>query len=194
MESAPRNYQSCSDQQLAAACLAGERDAWEELVHRFSDLVLSIPLKRCGLIMEDAEDIHQAVFQTIFEKLGMLRDGAKVRPWIVSITWRQCLDRVRSTKETTLPEETAEIEDTEPLPDRNLTHHERREALSEALRELGDVTARAIIECRFYERMSYQEISHALNLPIGTIGPTLGRSLEKLGKILKRKGFSLGTI
>lgn len=194
MPTSTPNYQTYSDPQLTAACLRSERSAWEELVHRFSDLVYSIPLKRCGLVMEDAEDIYQTVFQTIFEKLDTLRDKEKLRAWIVSITWRQCLNLIRSRKERATPEEPPEIEDKEPLPDRTLSSHERREALSDALRELNDVDARAIIECRFYEDLSYREISRTLGLPIGSIGPTLGRSLEKLGKILKRRGISVGVI
>ena len=194
MQTSTPNYQSYSDPQLTAACLRSERKAWEELVHRFSDLVYSIPLKRCGLVTEDAEDIYQTVFQTIFEKLDTLRDKEKLRAWIVSITWRQCLNLIRSRKERATPEDTPEIKDKEPLPDRNLSSHERRKALSDALRELNDVDARAIIECRFYEDLSYWEISRTLGLPIGSIGPTLGRSLEKLGNILKRRGISVGVI
>ena len=163
-------------------------------MYRFSDLIYSIPLKRCGLVVKDAEDIYQTVFQTIFEKLDTLQDRKKLRAWIVSITWRQCLNLIRSGKERATPKELPEVEDKEPLPDRKLTSHERREALSDALLALNDVTARAIIECRFYERMSYREISRALGLPIGSIGPTLGRSLEKLGKLLKRRGISVDVL
>ncbi len=194
MPTSTPNYQSYSDHQLTAACLRGERGAWEELVHRFSGLVYSIPLKRCGLAIKDAEDIYQRVFQTIFEKLDTLRDKQKLRAWIVSITWRQCLNLIRSGKVRATPEEPPEVEDKEPLPDRKLSSHERREAVSDALLALNDVTARAIIECRFYEDLSYREISRALGLPIGSIGPTLGRSLEKLGKILRRKGVSVDVL
>ncbi|RKY71140.1 MAG: hypothetical protein DRP97_02545 [Candidatus Latescibacterota bacterium] len=190
MPTSTPNYQSYSDPQLTAACLRSERKAWEELVHRFSDLVYSIPLKRCGLVMEDAEDVYQTVFQTIFVKLDTLRDKEKLRAWIVSITWRQCLNLIRSRKKHATPEEPPETKDKEPLPDRTVSSHERREALSDALLSLDDVNARAIIECRFYEDLSYREISRMLDIPIGSIGPTLGRSLEKLGKVLKRRGIS----
>jgi len=194
MQTSTPNYQTYSDLQLTAACLRGERGAWEELVHRFSDLVVSIPLKRCGFVMEDAEDIYQTVFQTVFEKLDTLEDQAKLRAWIVSITWRQCLNWVRHRSEDVTLDELPEIEDKEPLPDRRLSSYEQRKALSEALRELGDVDAQAIIECRFYEGMSYREISRTLGIPIGSIGPTLGRSLEKLRGILKRKGISVDAL
>ena len=190
MQTSTINYQTYSDLQLTAACLRGERGAWEELVRRFSDLVVSIPLKRCGFVMEDAEDIYQTVFQTVFEKLDTLEDKGKLRAWMVSITWRQCLNLVRSRSKDVTVEEMPEIEDEEPLPDRRLSSRERRKALSEALTELGDVDAQALIECRFYEGMSYREISRALGIPIGSIGPMLGRSLKKLRKILAQKGLS----
>ena len=194
MQTSTINYQTYSDLQLTAACLRGERGAWEELVYRFSDLVVSIPLKRCGFVMEDAEDVYQTVFQTVFEKLYTLEDKEKLRAWIVSITWRQCLNLVRSRSKDVTVEEMPEVEDKEPLPDRRLSSYERRKALSEALTELGDVDAQAIISCRFYEGMSYREISEALGIPIGSIGPTLGRSLRKLRKILAQKGLSMDVL
>jgi len=194
MQTSTITYQTYSDLQLTAACLRGERGAWEELVHRFSDLVLSIPLKRCGFVMEDAEDIYQIVFQTVFERLDTLEDKAKLRPWIVSITWRQCLNLVRSRSKDVTLEDVPEIEDKEYLSDQRFSSYERRKALSEALRELGDVSAQAIIECRFYEGMSYREISRALGIPIGSIGPMLGRSLKRLRKILEQKGLSVDAL
>jgi len=144
--------------------------------------------------MEDAEDIYQIVFQTVFERLDTLEDKAKLRPWIVSITWRQCLNLVRSRSKDVTLEDVPEIEDKEYLSDQRFSSYERRKALSEALRELGDVSAQAIIECRFYEGMSYREISRALGIPIGSIGPMLGRSLKRLRKILEQKGLSVDAL
>jgi RNA polymerase sigma factor (sigma-70 family) len=185
------NYQNYTDLQLTAACLRGERGAWEELVYRFSPLVYAIPLRKCQLPVQDAEDIVQSVFQTVFEKLGDLEDGSKLRAWMVSIAWRKSIDWIRARRDDEIPlDDMPPMEDEGDRPSEAVSTYERRRILGEALAELGDIHARAIIECRFYEGMSYREISDALGIPIGSIGPMMGRGLEKLRSILYRKGMN----
>lgn len=184
-------YQTYTDLQLTAACLRGERGAWEELLSRFSPLIYAIPLKKCQLPVQDAEDIAQSVFQTVFERLGDLEDGSKLRAWMVRIAWRKSIDWIRNRRDDEIPlDDLPHLRHEGESPSEVLSTHERRRMLNEALGELGDLNIRAIIECRFYEGMSYKEISDALGLSVGSIGPMMGRGLEKLRSILHRKGVT----
>jgi len=182
------DYQRYTDRHLVEACLQGDGFAWKELVSRFGGLVYSIPLRECRFRPEDCDDVFQSVFGTVYEKLSELRDHSKLRPWIVSITWRKCFDFQRDGELTTgYPE--VEITADEDSPLDVMTHEERKVILRRSLEELSNLRAKAIIRCRFYDGMSYKEISEFLGIPVGSIGPILGRGFGELRSILERKGF-----
>lgn len=190
MKSPPTTYQSLTDDELVDACLRKESEAWEELIYRFSDLVYSIPLKRCRFPKEDAEDIYQSTFQTIFERLDTLHDKSKLRSWIISIAWRKSIDLTRKETPDISLDDTEERADSRmDLPTDTVLSHEREGLVREALDELSDIRAKAIIEGRFYEGMSYKEISRNLKIPMGSIGPILGRGLDELRRILVKRGL-----
>ena len=185
------DYSRCTDAELVGVCMQGEHRAWEELVHRYSNLVYSIPLKKCNLLPEDAEDIYQCVFETIFEKLHTLEDPSKLRAWMVSIAWGKSISLARKHQKQPMSAEDVESlsVDEDDSPVNVLQADERRRLVAEAVSELSDLRSRAIIECRYYEGMSYEEISNGLGIPMGSIGPMLGRSFAELRRILRRKGL-----
>ena len=185
------DYQSYTDQRLVEACLQANGLAWKELVSRFGGLVYSIPLRGCGFSPEDCDDVFQSVFGTVYEKLSELREPPKLRSWIVSITWRKCFDLQRSKEVIPEPSEIDEISVEEETPADVVAHEERKVSLRKSLEELSNLGAKAIIICRFCEGTSYKEISEALDIPLGSIGPILGRAFEDLRSILKRKGLEL---
>jgi len=83
-----------SDAQLVHRCRAGEAEAWNELVERFSRYVYAIIVRGFRFREQDAEDVFQEVFARVYDRLGSLRDDAAVRPWIAQLTRRVCLDRL----------------------------------------------------------------------------------------------------
>ena len=78
-----------SDAALVRACLAGDEDAWEELVDRYGRLVYSIP-RRLGLSAVDADDVFQNVFAALFRRLADLRDQSRLTSWLITTTYREC--------------------------------------------------------------------------------------------------------
>src|SRR5438067_5983921 len=87
-----------SDAQLVSRCRAGESEAWNEFVERFSRYVYAICSRGFRLRDHDAEDVFQEVFARVFNRLDSLRDDAAVRPWIAQLTRRLCLDRIASNQ------------------------------------------------------------------------------------------------
>src|SRR5438093_2723529 len=85
-----------SDAQVVARCRTGERDAWRELVERFSRYVYAIAVQAFRLPEPDAEDVFQEVFARAYEHLDKLRDDAALRPWLAQLTRRLCIDTLRS--------------------------------------------------------------------------------------------------
>ncbi len=62
-----------SDAQLVTRCRAGDRDAWNELVERYSRYVYAIAARGYRLTGTDAEDIFQDVFLRVYDRLDSLR-------------------------------------------------------------------------------------------------------------------------
>jgi RNA polymerase sigma factor (sigma-70 family) len=169
-----------SDAQLVARCREGDREAWNELVERFSRYVYAIAVQAFRLPEHDAEDVFQDVFTKVYEHLGRLRDDEAIRPWIAQLTRRSCIDRLRAGSRTELLDEELEIPETDDRMaklDEALSVHEALAELPEHCREVLD---------RFFARdESYRAIGDALDLPAGTIASRISRCLQKLRDALE---------
>jgi RNA polymerase sigma factor (sigma-70 family) len=173
---------SLSDAELVARCRAGDEQAWNELVTRFSRYVYGIAVQAFRLPEADAEDVFQDCFSRVYEHLDKLRDDAALRPWIGQLTRRLCIDRLRGSSREQ-PVEEAELvlgaDDTIATLDEALTVHEALAVLS------GD--CREILDRFFTQDQSYRTIGDALQLPAGTIASRISRCLTKLRAVLEGK-------
>jgi RNA polymerase sigma factor (sigma-70 family) len=169
-----------SDRELVARCRAGDQQAWNELVERFSRYVYAISVQAFRLSESDAEDVFQEVFARAYQHLDKLRDDAAVRPWLAQLTRRLCIDRLRSSaRERPVGDEEllAGSEETLATLDDALTVHEALAATPEHCREILD---------RFFARdESYKTIGEALDLPSGTIASRISRCLARLRELLE---------
>ncbi len=183
-----------TDLQLVSACRRGDQRAWEKLIQRYQRLIYAIPL-RAGLDEDQAADVFQDVFTTLFQKLNDIDEPEKLHAWLVTTTrrktWRvlsQPQNSPRSTTSTDLyDEEPATIRDEAPLPDEKLLLLEQQHRIRTAVSSL-DERCRTLLEMLFYRREppSYAEIAASLGIPEGSIGPTRARCLSKLLRILEK--------
>jgi RNA polymerase sigma factor (sigma-70 family) len=162
-----------SDAELVHRCRAGDQEAWNTLVERFSRYVYAICVQGFRLREQDAEDVFQDVFTRVYERLGSLRNDAAVRPWIAQLTRRLCLDKLASgSREEAVEEPPA---DTEGV----LADIEEAFAVREALAELPE-PCREVLDRFFARDESYRTIGAELGLPAGTIASRISRCLGKL--------------
>ena len=167
-------YVELSDDQLVARCRAGDHEAWNELVERFSRYVYAIAAQAFKLPEHDAEDVFQEVFARAYEHLPKLRDDNAIRPWLAQLTRRLCIDRLRAGAQEQ-PEnevEPLDAEDTIERLDDALAVHDALAILPDNCQDILD---------RFFARdESYRTISDALDLPTGTIASRISRCLARL--------------
>ena len=110
-----------SDSDLIEACLAGDRQAWNELVARYARLVYAIT-RRKGLSSEDAADVFQEVFAIVYHQLYSLRSRESLAAWIITIAQRESWRHIRHSQPSaelndTLEDENEDIaEEVQPLP------------------------------------------------------------------------------
>jgi RNA polymerase sigma factor (sigma-70 family) len=168
-----------TDAQLVRRCRAGDEEAWNELVERFSRYVYAIASQGFRLSEHDAEDVFQDVFARVYDRLDTLRDEAAIRPWIAQLTRRICLDRIAAgSREEPMEEVPAEERDA------TLAELEDAFAVHEAL---GELTApcREMLDRFFTRDESYRTIGEELQLPAGTIASRISRCLRKLRELLE---------
>jgi RNA polymerase sigma factor (sigma-70 family) len=168
---------------LAARARSGDRQAWDTLVERYAPLVWSI-CRRHRLGRTDADDVGQSVWLRLVGQLDRVRDPAALPGWLATTTRRECV-RVLSAAQG--PHATVYAPDVESLPDQQagtaeqeLLAAERHAALRAAFSQLPSDGQRLIALLIADPPMAYADISALLGIPVGSIGPTRSRYLDKM--------------
>jgi RNA polymerase sigma factor (sigma-70 family) len=171
---------------LVRAAAAGDEAAWNRLVESYSGLVWAIARSH-RLSDADAADAAQATWLRLLEHLGDLHDPDRVGAWLATTVRRECLRVLRAgNRELPGGDDLPERVDPGPGVDDALLTGERDAALWAAFGRLrpGDLALLRLLMAD--PQPSYEEISTALDMPIGSIGPTRARALERLRAELSR--------
>ena len=172
--------------ELIAAAAEGDSKAWAALVRRFTPLVLAVA-SRFGLREEDVADVAQTVWMRLVQHLPALREPLALPGWILTTTRNESLRVARFSQRMSLfdplgeaPAEHAQHPaDVVDVTD-DLLRHERHDALLTAFAELPDRQRELLVLLLTDPPPSYAEVSRRLGIPVGAIGPTRARALERL--------------
>jgi RNA polymerase sigma factor (sigma-70 family) len=167
---------------LVRAAAGGDQGAWDALVSRYVGLVWATA-RSYRLEDADAADVVQTTWLRLVEHLDRLRDPAAVGSWLATTARNEALRVIRVRSREVATDELDEPSDDSP-PDQALLAGERDVAVRAAF-ELLRERCRALLRLlAMDEPPSYEEISAALDMPIGAIGPTRSRCLEQLRRHL----------
>jgi len=175
---------------LVKECREGDPDAWAALVDRFQALVYSIPIKH-GLGADDAADVFQTTFQTLHANLNQIRNDATLAKWLAVTAARESL-KVLRIKRRTVDSDDFSLEQVVANEDSNAESSAIESWQAVAVREAVDkMTGRCkeLVALLYFEELAYDEITARMGIPIGAIGPTRARCLDKLRKLLENQGF-----
>ena len=178
------------DPDLIALCLEGRQEAWEALVDRYADLVHGIG-RRSGLDDAAAEDLVQDVFVLLWRHLGRLKARERLAGWVAQTARREAWRRRRRGRNRKERDEAVgrEALRDEGEADDPVEAAEQRHLLRRALATLGE-RCRALLDALFLRGLeSYDEVSSELDMPVGSIGPTRRRCLERMLDALGELGF-----
>jgi RNA polymerase sigma factor (sigma-70 family) len=183
--------QSSRPGNLVRRAATGDRAAWDELVDRYSRLLWSIALGY-RLSHSDAADVVQTTWLKLLEHLETIRDPDRVGAWLATTARRECQSvlvqggRVVPTDDTRqLDLGTNELE----TPEAAVLTSERDRTLWRAFRQLS-ARCQRLLRLLAVVAASYEEIALALDMPIGSIGPTRARCLVRLRRSLAASGIS----
>lgn len=164
----------------------GDQAAWDALVARFSSLLWGIA-RGHRLDTATAGDVVQTVWLKLVENLDGLREPAALPGWLSVTTRRECLRvmRMQGRAQPTDTDDLVTVEaDVEPV-DTAVLVEERDRSLWAAFERLGEKCQRLLRVLMADPAPSYEEASHALEMPIGSIGPTRARCLDRLRALLE---------
>ncbi|MFN8454146.1 MAG: sigma-70 family RNA polymerase sigma factor [Anaerolineae bacterium] len=176
-----------SDQKLIHACRQGDTQAWTNLLNQYERLVFSIPL-RYGLSREDAADITQLTFTILLQSLDRLADDSHLGPWLATVARRHTWRLLKRDKREGVNEAEDLSQSVTLLSQPSSESGERWELLewlNHGLAQLNERCRNLLLALYFdTEQPSYADTAARFDLPVGSIGPTRARCLERLKQLL----------
>jgi len=170
---------------LVRRAASGDQEAWHGLVDRYSGLVWSVTTA-FRLSPADAADVSQVTWLRLVEHLDTLREPEAIAGWLATTARRECLGLLRRAGRQ-LPADDEDIERTagvaraeQPEADQRLLDDELASVVWQAF---GDLSAPCQLLLRLLLEdppLSYESISEVIDRPIGSIGPTRARCLDRL--------------
>jgi RNA polymerase sigma factor (sigma-70 family) len=160
----------------------GDELAWNELVARYAGLVWSVA-RAHRLCPADAADVTQATWTKLLEHLDDLHEPAAVGGWLATTARRESLRLVGRADRVVPCADVPESAGTGDVADRLLTS-ERAAELRRALSRLSGHHQALLRMLAADPAPSYEQIGAALDMPIGSIGPTRARALDRLRREL----------
>jgi RNA polymerase sigma factor (sigma-70 family) len=167
---------------LVQASAKGDETAWNALVRRYAPLVLAV-IRSHQLAAADVQDVSQTVWLRLVEHLADLRAPEALPGWLVTTTQRECRRYQRRAQQTLPidPHSDGIVQQATTVdPSLDILRAELRQALRDGLAELSAPQQRLLRLRAADPPKSYQEISELIGMPIGSIGPSLRRSLDRL--------------
>ncbi len=179
---------------LLDAARGGNDDALGQITAELTPMLWHVA-RAAGLGTDDAEDVVQTVWERLLSHLDDIRVPQALVGWLV-VTTRHEAWRMRSSGRRQLP---ADQEWLTTLPDRaagteeQIVIDEQSRALWRAVGQLSAPCQELLRIVAFVPRPDYQSVSAALGMPVGSIGPTRGRCLEKIRVLLAEERDGTGT-
>ena len=184
--------------EVIEGCKAGDEKAFAEIVLHYQKKVFNIAYRMLGN-MEEAKDLAQEVFISVFESIKGLREEAKFDTWLTQVTLNHCrnrwkylrrrryfnsdsLDDPLETEDGTIPRPIYDpTENPETLYEKKVI----QQVIQRGLLKLRE-DQRELIVLRDLQGFSYEEIGKMFGLPEGTIKSKLHRARADLKETLEK--------
>ncbi|MEM0998915.1 MAG: sigma-70 family RNA polymerase sigma factor [Bacteroidota bacterium] len=182
------------DLELVKRAKKNDPKAYEKLLSKYRKSVYYMLLKMVNN-SDDAEDLTQEAFAKAFNSLHKFDSKYAFSTWLFRIATNNCIDFIRKKRIQTVsidnPYEnddgdsmTFDIRDPNLNPNEVMLKKQRKEYLKMAVSNLPAKYKR-LVELRYFQELSYEEVAKELELPLGTVKAQLFRARELLSQELK---------
>ncbi len=173
--------------QWVEAAIAGDQDAFAEIVYTFQDAVYNLCYRLLGERTE-AEDAAQEAFLKAYSNLNRYDSERAFKTWLLTIASNHCIDRLRKRRMTQVSIDepipaTLSLASSDPLPEHAALSNERSRQIQALLNELSE-DYRAAVTLRYWYDYSYAEIAEILQTTESAIKSRLFRARQMLAEKL----------
>jgi RNA polymerase sigma factor (sigma-70 family) len=173
---------------LITAAAAGDRGAWDAIVTQYAGLVWGVA-RSFRLSTADAADVSQVTWLRLVEHLHQIRNPDALGAWLATTARREAITLLRRRQEVPVPElDRVEASGDQPAPGQELLVDERNRELWQAFRQLPARCQQLLRLLVLEPRTSYAAVAAALDVPVGSLGPTRARCLATLRDHLRGGG------
>jgi RNA polymerase sigma-70 factor (ECF subfamily) len=171
-----------------------DQKAYAELMDRYQSAIFHL-VNRMVFSEDDAEDLTIESFTKAFKRLHQYTPAFAFSTWLFKIASNHTIDFIRKKRINALSLDRGfsnaegdrmeiSVKDEGLDPMEALQKQERIERMREVVSQLKD-RYRRLVELRYFEEKSYEEISEELNLPLGTVKAQLFRARDMMAKVLE---------
>jgi RNA polymerase sigma factor (sigma-70 family) len=160
---------------------AGDESGLDDLVRLMSPVLWHV-VRACGLDRDAAEDVVQSTWLSVVKSADSVRDPQAITRWVCTAARREAW-RVSKTAARTRPVEDEVLDARMPLqasPEAEAVTNDENSLLWQALGRLPERCQKLLRIVAWEPRPDYSSVAAGLQMPVGSIGPTRRRCLDKL--------------
>lgn len=181
---------------LVASASAGDAAAWGSIVDRFSSLLWGTA-RSFRLSQAEAEDVVQNTWLRLLDNLSGIQQPEALAGWLATTARYECLGLLRRRGRDHLVRDddlaATVVDDNAVALDSALLTDERDAQLWSCFNQLPERCRRLLRILMAHDRPNYTEVAAALDMPVGSIGPTRGRCLGTLRGLVAESGYAFGS-
>lgn len=182
------------DLQLVEAAIAGQQSAYGELMDRYRDSIYFMMLKMVKN-NDDADDLTIEAFGKAFNRLEQYSPSFAFSTWLFKIASNNCIDFIRKKRIQVSSLDTGFSSDNGEMiyidarsntldPEETYMQDQKIKHMRLLVSKLKP-RYRELVEKRYFEELSYEEIAEELNLPLGTVKAQLFRARDFLANLIE---------
>lgn len=177
-------------QEIVENARLGKESAFKKLLNTYWSDVYRFQFAKTNNENE-AEDITIKTFSKAFDKIDLYSDNYPFKSWLITISKNIFIDSIRGKKNDTLSisKENSEafyISDNAPSPEDKIIIEQNLAELLNHIKKLNSKQQK-IIQLRYFQELSYKEISLTLNESMSSVKVNLMRAKKLLSEIIESK-------
>ena len=183
------------DLELVQRAIDGDQSAYGELMDRYRESIYFMMLKMVKNT-DDADDLTIEAFGKAFNRLKQYSPNYAFSTWLFKIASNNCIDFIRKKRiKVTSMDSGVKTEDGDTVyfdaksntkdPEEHIMHKQKVLMMRDVVSKLKP-RYRILVEKRYFEELSYEEISEELGLPLGTVKAQLFRARDFLANMMKQ--------